>query len=163
METLSDRDFENIAIRHKYLSQEELEKCQELKKTECRGKSLCDIALAEQMIEEEDFKGMIEIAGSKVLIFGGYEVTSILGEGGLGVVYRAKQLSMKRYVALKVLYPKWMKDEEFRKRFLLEARIAGKLSHPNLIQVFDIGYDKGRYYFSMEYVPGHTIDSIIHK
>ena len=96
-------------------------------------------------------------------IFGGYEVKSIIGEGGLGIVYLSKQLTMKRFVALKVLYSRWMKDEEFRKRFLLEARIAGKLSHPNLIQVFDIGYDQSRYYFSMEYVAGKTIDDMIYS
>ena len=95
------------------------------------------------------------------LLFGGYQVKYILGEGGLGVVYLAKQLSMKRNVALKVLYPKWMKDAEFRKRFLLEARVVGKLSHPNLIQVFDIGYANDRYYFSMEYVKGNTIEDMI--
>ena len=99
---------------------------------------------------------------NKKLSFGGYEVKSIIGEGGLGIVYLSKQLTMKRFVALKVLYSRWMKDKEFRKRFLLEARIAGKLSHPNLIQVFDIGYDQNRYYFSMEYVPGNTIDEMIY-
>ncbi|HON44632.1 MAG TPA: serine/threonine-protein kinase [Planctomycetota bacterium] len=98
---------------------------------------------------------------NKPLLFGGYQVKAVLGEGGLGVVYLAKQLSMKRNVALKVLYSQWMRDTEFRKRFLLEARIAGKLSHPNLIQVFDVGYDNERYYFSMEYVKGLTIEDMI--
>jgi serine/threonine-protein kinase len=104
-----------------------------------------------------------QIAEKKKLVFDGYEVKSVLGEGGLGVVYLAKQLSMKRFVALKVLYPKWVKDEEFRKRFLLEARIVGKLSHANLIQVFDIGFDKGQYYFSMEYISGKSLETLVEK
>ena len=85
---------------------------------------------------------------------GGYEIISTLGDGGLGTVYKARQISMGRIVALKVLHRKWLRDEEFKKRFLLEARLVGRLSHQNLIQVFDFGKEKGVYYFSMEYVDG---------
>jgi len=92
---------------------------------------------------------------------GGYEIISKLGDGGLGSVYRAKQISMGRTVALKVLHRKWLRDEEFKKRFLLEARLVGRLSHQNLIQVFDFGKEKGSYYFSMEYVDGPTVEATI--
>lgn len=88
---------------------------------------------------------------------------STLGEGGLGIVYKARQISMNRLVALKVLHKHWVTDDEFRKRFILEARIVGKLSHQNLIQVYDVGKEEGYYYFSMEYVPGRTIDQIIEE
>lgn len=160
---INDETFEKIAIQQWYLSSEELQNCKQLQKQKGAyfGKSLANIALAEELLSTEDVKGIQEIATEQKLTFGGYEVKKTLGEGGLGVVYLAKQLSMHRYVALKVLYPKWVKDEEFRKRFLLEARIVGKLSHPNLIQVFDIGFDKGRYFFSMEYIAGSTIDKLI--
>jgi len=92
---------------------------------------------------------------------GGYEIISKLGDGGLGTVYKARQISMGRIVALKVLHRKWLRDEEFKKRFLLEARLVGRLSHQNLIQVFDFGKEKGTYYFSMEYVDGPTVESVI--
>ena len=111
----------------------------------------------------EKLEAIWENTKSKPVTIGGYQIKSVLGEGGLGVVYLAKQLSMKRKVALKVLYRKWVKDEEFRKRFLLEARIVGQLSHVNLIQVFDIGYDKGHYYFSMEHVQGKTVEELIYE
>jgi serine/threonine protein kinase len=92
---------------------------------------------------------------------GGYRLVKRIGEGGMGEVYLAEQLSMHRTVAIKILHQKWADDEEFRKRFLLEARAAGKLSHPNLIQVFDVGKYQGLYYFSMEYIDGVTVDDII--
>ena len=91
----------------------------------------------------------------------GFEIIEKIGEGGLGTVYRARQISMGRMVALKVLHPQWVEDEEFRKRFLLEARIVGKLSHNNLIQVFDVGKERGRYYFSMEFIDGETVEDIL--
>ena len=93
---------------------------------------------------------------------GGYKILRRIGEGGMGEVYLAEQLNMHRQVALKVLHGKWVDDEEFRKRFLLEARAAGKLSHPNLIQVYDVGKYQGKYYFSMEYVDGVTVEDLIH-
>jgi len=93
---------------------------------------------------------------------GGYKIQRRIGEGGMGEVYLAEQLNMHRQVALKVLHDKWVDDEEFRKRFLLEARAAGKLSHPNLIQVYDVGKYQGKYYFAMEYVDGVTADDLIH-
>jgi len=92
---------------------------------------------------------------------GGYKLLRRIGEGGMGEVYLADQLNMHRQVALKVLHDKWVDDEEFRKRFLLEARAAGKLSHPNLIQVYDVGKYQGKYYFSMEYVDGVTCEDLI--
>ena len=68
---------------------------------------------------------------------------------------------MRRKVALKVLHPQWADDEEFRSRFLLEARAAGKLNHSNLIQVFDVGRDGNLFYFSMEYIDGVTAEDLI--
>ncbi len=92
---------------------------------------------------------------------GGYKLIRRIGEGGMGEVYVAEQLNMHRMVALKVLHEKWAKDEEFRKRFLLEARSAGKLSHQNLIQVYDVGKYQGKYYFSMAYIDGVTVEDLI--
>jgi serine/threonine protein kinase len=92
---------------------------------------------------------------------GGYKLIRRIGEGGMGEVYLAEQLTMHRTVALKILHGKWAEDEEFRKRFLLEARAAGKLSHQNLIQVFDVGKYQGLYYFSMEFIDGVTVDDLI--
>jgi len=92
---------------------------------------------------------------------GGYKLIRRIGEGGMGEVYLAEQLTMHRTVALKILHNKWADDEEFRKRFLLEARAAGQLSHQNLIQVYDVGKYQGKYYFSMEFIDGVTVEDLI--
>ncbi len=97
------------------------------------------------------------------LRIGNYEIIGKIGDGGLGTVYKARQISMSRDVALKVLHKKWLTDEEFKKRFLLEARLAGRLSHQNLIQVYDVGRDRGVYYFSMEFVDGETVEDMIER
>jgi serine/threonine-protein kinase len=97
------------------------------------------------------------------LRIGNYEIIGKIGDGGLGTVYKARQISMSRDVALKVLHKKWLTDEEFKKRFLLEARLAGRLSHQNLIQVYDVGRDRGIYFFSMEFVDGETVEDRIER
>lgn len=93
----------------------------------------------------------------------GYQVIRKIGSGGLGDVLLARQVSMKRLVALKVLHDKWGRDEEFRSRFLLEARVQGRLSHQHLVQVYDVGRQDKHYYFSMEYVDGSTLDRVIRE
>lgn len=131
--------------------------------------ALGKVLMAKGYLSQEDLQAL-DIARKRLVEasqkrdpqrIGGYEIISKIGEGGLGVVYKARQLSMGRLVALKVLHPKWAKDEEFRKRFLLEARIVGRLSHQNLIQVYDVGRDRGTLYFSMEYVDGTTVEKIL--
>jgi len=102
-------------------------------------------------------------ARSQPVRIGGCEILGNLGEGGLGIVYKARQVSMGRVVALKILHKKWMKDEAFKKRFLLEARLAGRLSHQNLIQVYDVGRHNDTYYFLMEYIDGETVESMVDR
>lgn len=84
----------------------------------------------------------------------GYEIIEEVGRGAMGVVYKARQISMERIVALKILPPAMAKDEQKRLRFLREARAAGKLSHPNLVTVHDVGSEKGVYYIAMEFING---------
>ncbi|MDA0840515.1 MAG: serine/threonine-protein kinase, partial [Planctomycetota bacterium] len=82
---------------------------------------------------------------------GGYRITRRLGRGGRATVYLAEQQSMKREVALKVLSEEFARDESYVKRFVEEAQGAGRLQHPCVVQVFDVGSDKGQYFYSMEY------------
>ncbi|MCK6473113.1 MAG: protein kinase [Planctomycetes bacterium] len=87
----------------------------------------------------------------------GYKILEKIGIGGMGTVYKAKQLSMDRIVALKVLNEKYSNDREFVDRFVREARAAGKLNHPNVIHVHDVSKAGGRHYFSMEYIDGNSV------
>lgn len=89
---------------------------------------------------------------------GNYELQQLLGEGGMGSVYRAIDIRLQRTVALKVLIPEIAAKQEFRQRFLQEARAAAALDHPNIVRIFAFDVDEeGRYYLVMEYVPGGSL------
>ena len=87
----------------------------------------------------------------------GYTLQRELGRGGMATVYLALQNSLDRQVALKVMSPSLINDEMFCKRFIKEGRIAAKLSHPNLLTVFDIGQHEEFYYIASEYLPAGTV------
>ncbi|RMG17775.1 MAG: hypothetical protein D6731_03400 [Planctomycetota bacterium] len=92
---------------------------------------------------------------------GGYRVEHELGRGGMGVVYRAVQLSMDRPVALKVLAPQLSQNPKYLARFLREARLAATVSHPNLVAIYDVGQDGDRLYYSMELVEGEDLEGVL--
>lgn len=94
---------------------------------------------------------------TETLSAGRYRIDRVLGRGGMAVVYLARDEELQRPVAIKVLADHLRSDDNFHRRFLRESRLASKLSHPNVVQVFDAGEDKGRRYIVMEYVPGETI------
>ncbi len=87
----------------------------------------------------------------------GYKVLGKLGAGAMAVVYKAKQLSLNRTVAIKVLPRRFTENPEYVQRFYKEGQAAGKLNHPNIVQAIDVGEAGGYHYFVMEYVEGKTI------
>ena len=91
----------------------------------------------------------------------GYTILEVVGTGGMGIVYQARQLSMDRVVALKVLNERYSNNAEFVDRFIREARAAGKLNHPNVIHVHDISRANGRHYFSMEFIDGPSVRELL--
>jgi hypothetical protein len=101
----------------------------------------------------------------------GYEILELVGKGGMGEVYRARQISMERIVALKILAPRLAKqDPSFARRFVEEARAAGRLNNPNIIAVHDVGKapmpgdpDAELDYFSMEFVDGESVKDVIER
>ena len=92
---------------------------------------------------------------------GGYQILKQLGRGGMGAVYLARQLSLQRNVALKVMRPEWASNPVFVSRFTREAYAAAQLTHHNVVQIYDFGEDKGTNYFSMEFVPGQSLAEVI--
>jgi serine/threonine protein kinase len=92
---------------------------------------------------------------------GGYKVSKELGRGGMGAVYLARQISLGRDVALKVMAKQWARDPTFLARFTREAYAAAQLVHHNIVQIYDFGSDKGVSYFSMEYVDGQTLAELV--
>ncbi len=90
-----------------------------------------------------------------------YEIIEKVGNGGMATVYKATDLVLKRYVAVKILRDEFTTDEEFIKRFETEAQSAARLVHPNIVSIFDVGVDNGIYYIVMELIKGKTLKEII--
>ena len=93
----------------------------------------------------------------------GYKIEKRLGRGAMGTVYLARQLSLDRQVALKILAPRFSKDEDFIQSFLKEARSAGSLNHPNVVQVYDAGNEGDYHYMSMEYLEGGSLEELLDR
>lgn len=91
----------------------------------------------------------------------GYRIERELGRGGMGAVFLAQQLSLDRPVALKVMARRWANDPTFVARFTREAYAAAQLSHPNIVQIHDIGEVDGARFFSMEYVRGRSLADLV--
>lgn len=120
--------------------------------------ALTPLSLARLGGESGQWDALVEGA-----IIAGYRIESALGSGAMGQVYRAMQLSMNRAVAFKVLSPKLSSNPKFRERFVREARAAGRLHHPNLISVHDVGEADGLMFFSMELVDGTTVAELLRR
>jgi eukaryotic-like serine/threonine-protein kinase len=98
---------------------------------------------------------------SALVLAGRYEVIRPLGHGAMAVVDLAHDVELDRPVALKRLAENLSRDEELRLRFLREARLAARLSHPNVVRVYDVGDEGGRPFIAMEYVEGETLAELV--
>ncbi len=92
-----------------------------------------------------------------------YEIEKLIGEGGMANVYLAKDTILDRKVAVKVLRGDLAGDEKFVRRFQREALAASSLSHPNIVEIYDVGEDNGNFYIVMEYIDGKTLKQLIKK
>ena len=91
----------------------------------------------------------------------GYEVESFVARGGMAVVYRARDLSLERTVALKVIAPELASNEKFRQRFVRESEIAASIDHPNIIPIYAAGEADELLYLVMRYVPGEDLGVVL--
>ena len=91
----------------------------------------------------------------------GYHILERIGVGGMGTVYKALQVSLCREVALKILSKRYTEDEKFVEMFVREARAAGGLNHPNIVQVYDVGKEDGHHFFSMEYMARGSVGDLL--
>lgn len=96
-------------------------------------------------------------------VVGGFLIKHKLGEGGMGEVYLAKQLSLERDVALKILPSRFTRENSFVVRFLKEVHYQAKLDHPNIVAAHDAGEDNGVYFMAMAYVPGETLEERLNR
>lgn len=96
-------------------------------------------------------------------LFAGHEILGVAGRGGMGVVYRARQLDLDRTVALKLIAPSLAQDPAFRERFIRESRVAASLDHPNVIPVFSAGEEDGVLYLAMRHVVGDDLRTLVRR
>jgi serine/threonine-protein kinase len=130
------------------------------------GKSFTQILVDREFITKRQLARLKEVveaerSGQRIP---GFKILGKLGAGAMAKVYKAKQLSLDRIVAIKVLPEKFAQNRQFIERFYAEGRAAAQLNHPNIVQAFDVGTDGGDlYYFVMEYVEGRTVHDEILK
>ena len=121
---------------------------------------LCPICLLRAAIEHGSSQALAPLL-PKLHYFGDYELLDEIARGGMGVVYRAKQLSLDRIVALKMMRPGLLSSEPEIQRFLSEARTAASLRHPNIVAIHEAGEFDGLHYFSMDFVEGPNLSEIV--
>ena len=97
------------------------------------------------------------------MLGGRYQIEEIVGVGGMAVVYRARDTILGRDVALKVLKKEFAEDPDIRKRFSIESRAVAKLSHHNIVSVFDVGSEDGTDYIVMELIEGITLKQYLQR
>ncbi len=90
-----------------------------------------------------------------------YRIDSLIGRGGMAVVYRAEDLRLGRKVALKLLSPNLADNEQFRQRFIRESRLAASLDHPNIVPIYEAGEADGQLFIAMRYVIGSDLKGLL--
>jgi serine/threonine protein kinase len=169
----NDYSFGQLAIRENLCTFEQVKEGLDIQ-TKLRGlgiepKKLGDILIEKGYLTADQAAQVVKLqsaaapaAGAKLQI-PGYEILGRIGQGAMGSVYKAKQVSMDRIVAVKVLAGRYSKDRSFVERFLREARAVAKLNHENVISGIDVGELNGFHYFVMEFVDGAPASSLLKK
>ena len=123
---------------------------------------LCPTCLLRTAIEHGSSRALAPFL-PRLRYFGDYELLEEIARGGMGVVYRARQVSLDRVVALKMMRPGLLSTEQEIQRFLTEARTAASLKHPNIVAIHEAGELDGLHYFSMDFVEGPNLAEIVRE
>ncbi len=162
---MSDKasDFAQVALKNGLIDRAQLDQCLamvEEAREEGRNVALEDVLLDEGYLTEHQIQAVHQRLVREI---GGYKVLAKLGSGGMGSVYKAEQVSLGKIVALKILPPKYARDQAFLARFDREARSLAKVNHRNIVRAIDFGKDKGFYYLSMEFVEGQSLYDLVKR
>ena len=161
--TNQDTMFGKLALAQQLCTEDELQACQKQLKSLTAAENpttLEELMLKNAYItstQAERLKSGIKESKETATKIPGYKVLGKLGSGAMAVVYKARQLSLDRIVAVKILPKRFTEREDYVRRFYKEGKLAAKLNHNNIVQAIDVGEVGGLYYFVMEYVEGKTL------
>ena len=162
--TSTDDDLVRMVLERGLATEEEIHRCLDLKAQlpePVEEGSLPRLVLENQVLtpgQMERVKKALETPRGQIP---GYKMICRLGAGAMASVYKAKQLSLDRMVAIKVLSGRLSENAEYVRRFYAEGKAAAKLNHPNIVQAIDVGEANGYHFFVMECVEGHTLHELL--
>ena len=151
-----------VVVEQGFCTRDELEDCLALQSElsqQSNQRSLADILLSNGYVTQTQLARARTTADEQRVMqqIPGYQIISKLGAGAMATVFKARQLSLDRIVAIKVLPKRLSENKEFVDRFYMEGKAAARLNHPNIVGAFDVGEAGGYHYFVMEYVEGQTV------
>ncbi len=158
-----ETEFGKLALKYNFVSPGELKECLDIVKSRTAHG---DIASLSRVLVEKGYMTLSqfrrlqeEFDGKKTARqqIPGYQILGKLGKGAMATVYKGRQISLDRIVAVKVLPKRMSENPEFVDRFYREGKAAAKLNHANIVQAIDVGESEGYHYFVMEYVDGDTV------
>ncbi len=165
MPAQDDSLFGRRLLEQGFCSADEIAACKsEQKKLEANGieKSLCELLVSKGYLTKSQADRVREMAEDDSMYrpaqqIPGFQILKKLGQGAMATVFQAKQISLDRIVAIKVLPKRMSENSEFVDRFYREGRAAARLNHSNIVQAIDVGEAGGYHYFVMEYIDGCTV------
>ncbi|MDY7009584.1 MAG: serine/threonine-protein kinase [Planctomycetota bacterium] len=160
--SVTDTEIGRVVVERYLATSDEVAEClieQERLSADNRRRSLTDILVDKGVVTTRQLERVIESLEEirPAQQIPGYQILSKLGSGAMATVFKARQLSLDRLVAIKVLPRRFSENPEYVERFYKEGKAAAKLNHANIVQAFDVGEAGGYHYFVMEYVEGHTV------
>ena len=163
----SDTEFARTAVALKLVSQQQASECLQLfARQRKRGErvALGDVFVQQGYLTRAQVGSVVRaLRQPRISHIGKYRLIAKIGQGGMGTVYKARQESLDKIVALKVLAPGLAKQKDYVERFIREAQASGQLHHPNIALGIDAGEAGGYYYFAMEFVDGESLKAVLRR
>ena len=153
-----DTELGRLVVEQNLATKEDVQEAETAQADQSDQRSLADVMIERGIVtgrQIDRIKRAIEETRRRRIP--GYQIISKLGAGAMATVFKARQLSLDRTVAIKILPPDVSHNPEYVDRFYREGKAAARLNHPNIVQAIDVGEANGVHYFVMEYVEGHTL------
>src|SRR5215831_17136239 len=162
--THTDQSFGQTAVAMGFVTDAQVQECLRIQASLRQmglNEQLGDLLTKKGYLTPQHHSNVLKKLGVHTSPIPGYTIQGKIGQGGMGIVYKATQTSVNRVVAIKILSGNATKDKTYVARFLQEAQSAANLNHKNLISAIDVGVSNGIYYFVMEYVTGKSCREIM--